>query len=325
LSWNCGAESDESLLPFFKIGVDEYFLLGFLLNRRKDFTGYWIYYNGYSGSLYQFKSGKIIAHQHHSCKNSNGFEKFELDKLHSDSATEIEGIYTGPSDLYNKITTRFPYFSYLSGNSHISNPAFLNAYAASLSPFINSQLFETVFFDKNNPQQAKNYVNRKLCQMGGLGVICVTLLYFLIIGFNILISGQNGQSLNNIRIINQKRAELMLLQTEQENAKLLVAYYQAIGFNQSFVTHCIYRISEMLPAGLYLDKLEISDTPHELKQVELDGYSKAESIIFNFIARLDKEPFIKKCYLKEMNRNDTPNARRIKNSAPINFKIFIHV
>ncbi|MCK5455429.1 MAG: hypothetical protein KAJ16_13760, partial [Calditrichia bacterium] len=43
---NYGVGSDLSISQFFNFSVDEYYLLGFLLNKRPNFTGYWINHNG---------------------------------------------------------------------------------------------------------------------------------------------------------------------------------------------------------------------------------------------------------------------------------------
>lgn len=322
---NYGVGSDLSISQFFNFSVDEYYLLGFLLNKRPNFTGYWINHNGNYDSLYQFDTGRIIAHHHYSCNNSGQYEKFDLGRLEIEAGKKNEGFYTGLPDMFAEIIARFPYFTCLFEIDQVSKPAYLNAYTASISPFINFQFSQKLIFGQMEPQQTKDYLNRKLRQIVMAGAICIAALYSLLSVLNIVLSHQNKETMNNIGEINQRREELKLLQEEYESIILLLEYYHSISSNKLFISYYIFHISKILPENLFLIRLEISQTRQKLVQIELSGHSKTETAIYDLIIHLEEEHFIKNCHLEEMKRNDNNSYGKVKNLALIKFKIFVHV
>jgi Tfp pilus assembly protein PilN len=192
---------------------------------------------------------------------------------------------------------------------------------AGLLPFIDSQHWQTLLSRSNNIEQMRPYVYRKTKLFGPLALSMVCIMYFLIGSINFLLRNSNNQTLVDYQLLSNKKFRLQTLESERMHLRTILHSYRAMNLNGDFKAYYIFRISDILPESINLQRVEIKDSPNQSSYLRLEGFSKSEVAIYELLKCLDRESFIKKYNLEGINRGSAFRTGKL----PINFKILIHV
>jgi len=203
-------------------------------------------------------------------------------------------------------------------------PEYLNAFAASLSPFIKISSHGSLLSSREKDIIEQLYYKKislkTLYLLGGALLVFITLSLLIQMGMTIYHDRQR-EFYDEIKpIISQNE----LLNSENRLLEAKIIKFDQINSPQAPLAYYMHKIATIVPPDLWLSEVSISSNPEGTLEILLFGYAIAEKDIHNFLKNLENLSFCREMSLEHLATADIgeKNPKRInENNQYYKFKV----